>query len=98
MLIMVPPPPTQDFAKVLRATDPKNYPDDNHKPEMAIALTPFDVGAGDERWFAVVTSNPPPPQIAGFMDTVPEFRAAVGEETAAAFTEAVHKPEVGVGR
>ncbi|PAV77457.1 hypothetical protein WR25_12460 [Diploscapter pachys] len=35
--------PTKAQAKVLHANDPKNYPDDNHKPEMAIALTEFQL-------------------------------------------------------
>ncbi|KAE9547512.1 hypothetical protein FO519_009274 [Halicephalobus sp. NKZ332] len=35
--------PTKELAKVLHARDPKNYPDDNHKPEMTIALTDFEV-------------------------------------------------------
>jgi mannose-6-phosphate isomerase len=30
----------------LHAKDPKNYPDANHKPEMAIALTPFELLCG----------------------------------------------------
>lgn len=34
--------PDKQLAKVLHARDPKNYPDANHKPEMAIALTRFE--------------------------------------------------------
>jgi mannose-6-phosphate isomerase len=34
--------PDKETAKTLHARDPENYPDDNHKPEMAIALTPFE--------------------------------------------------------
>jgi mannose-6-phosphate isomerase len=34
--------PDKILARVLHAQDPKNYPDDNHKPEMAIALTEFE--------------------------------------------------------
>lgn len=33
--------PDKQLAQVLHSRDPKNYPDDNHKPEMAIALTHF---------------------------------------------------------
>ena len=32
----------QKHAEELHATKPDKYPDDNHKPEMAIALTPFE--------------------------------------------------------
>lgn len=34
--------PDKQLATILHAADPKNYPDDNHKPEMAIAVTPFE--------------------------------------------------------
>ena len=30
--------PNKDQAKLLRASDPAHYPDDNHKPEIAIAI------------------------------------------------------------
>jgi mannose-6-phosphate isomerase len=35
--------PNKSLAEKLFASDPKNYPDPNHKPEMAIALTDFQV-------------------------------------------------------
>ncbi|VDK42777.1 unnamed protein product [Anisakis simplex] len=38
--------PTKEQAKELRARDPAHYPDDNHKPEMAIALTDFQLLCG----------------------------------------------------
>uniref|UniRef100_A0A915JVY8 mannose-6-phosphate isomerase n=1 Tax=Romanomermis culicivorax TaxID=13658 RepID=A0A915JVY8_ROMCU len=38
--------PNKQQAKILHANDPKNYPDDNHKPEMAIALTEFEMLSG----------------------------------------------------
>jgi len=38
--------PDIPLAKILHQRDPKNYPDDNHKPEMAIAVTPFEVLCG----------------------------------------------------
>src|SRR5262249_43374689 len=31
--------PNKEHAKILHQLNPKEYPDDNHKPEMAIALT-----------------------------------------------------------
>ena len=34
--------PNKSLAERLHAKDSKNYPDDNHKPEMTIAITPFD--------------------------------------------------------
>ncbi|KAJ3021032.1 Mannose-6-phosphate isomerase [Thoreauomyces humboldtii] len=66
--------------KVLAADLHKNYPevykDPNHKPEMAVALTPFE---------AFINFRPLH-EIADFLRDFPEFRALVGEETAAAFT------------
>lgn len=34
--------PNKEYAKILHKQNPKEYPDDNHKPEMAIALTKFE--------------------------------------------------------
>ncbi|UJR14263.1 hypothetical protein I4U23_001254 [Adineta vaga] len=34
--------PNKEHAKLLHQQNPKEYPDDNHKPEMAIALTKFE--------------------------------------------------------
>ncbi|CAD8193261.1 unnamed protein product [Paramecium octaurelia] len=43
--------PNKEQAKILHATKPNLYPDDNHKPEMAIALTNFEalVGFADQQ-------------------------------------------------
>lgn len=38
--------PNKEFAKILHANDPVNYPDDNHKPEIAIALDKLTALAG----------------------------------------------------
>lgn len=34
--------PNRQQAKELHSKDPKNYPDDNHKPEISIALSEFE--------------------------------------------------------
>eukprot|EP00758_Cryptobia_borreli_P009261 Tbor_TRINITY_DN5463_c1_g1::TRINITY_DN5463_c1_g1_i4::g.25064::m.25064/K01809/manA, MPI; mannose-6-phosphate isomerase len=34
--------PSRSLAKVLHIKDPKNYPDQNHKPELVVALSPFE--------------------------------------------------------
>lgn len=41
--------PDKDVASRLHADDPTNYGDSNHKPEMAIALTPFEAMCGFRR-------------------------------------------------
>lgn len=38
--------PDKDFARVLHKLHPSVYRDDNHKPEMALALTEFEVLCG----------------------------------------------------
>jgi mannose-6-phosphate isomerase len=38
--------PTKELAKELHSKDPKNYPDANHKPEMTVALTEFEILCG----------------------------------------------------
>uniref|UniRef100_A0A914MHL0 mannose-6-phosphate isomerase n=1 Tax=Meloidogyne incognita TaxID=6306 RepID=A0A914MHL0_MELIC len=38
--------PTKEQAIYLHSKDPKNYPDANHKPELAIALTEFELLCG----------------------------------------------------
>jgi mannose-6-phosphate isomerase len=38
--------PDKALAAQLHARDPEHYPDDNHKPEIAIALTPFEAMCG----------------------------------------------------
>ncbi|KAK8164778.1 mannose-6-phosphate isomerase-like protein [Phyllosticta citrichinensis] len=67
--------PNKQLAEQLHAKDPKNYPDDNHKPEMTIAITPFDGLCGFR----------PLAEIAHFLSTVPSLRTLVGEEVASHF-------------
>ena len=38
--------PDKALAEKLHARDPKNYKDDNHKPEMALAVTEFEALCG----------------------------------------------------
>lgn len=67
--------PNKTLAEQLHARDPKNYPDDNHKPEMTIAVTPFEGFCGFR----------PLAEIAHFLESVPALRALVGEDAAAEF-------------
>uniref|UniRef100_A0A3Q2YRV7 Mannose-6-phosphate isomerase n=1 Tax=Hippocampus comes TaxID=109280 RepID=A0A3Q2YRV7_HIPCM len=64
--------PNRELAARLHAQFPEHYPDDNHKPEMAIALTHFQGLCGFR----------PVEEILGFLQSVPEFRALVGNEAA----------------
>jgi mannose-6-phosphate isomerase len=78
--------PNKSLAEQLHARDPKNYPDDNHKPEMAIAISPFQGLCGFR----------PLAEIAHFLDTVPPLRALVGEDVAKEFDEVAEDTTEGV--
>ncbi|KAG5360439.1 Mannose-6-phosphate isomerase [Yarrowia sp. B02] len=67
--------PDKALGAQLHAADPAHYPDANHKPEMAIALTDFEGFCGFR----------PLSEIEHFLDTVPEFRELVGDESAKQF-------------
>nr|POE75578.1 mannose-6-phosphate isomerase [Quercus suber] len=75
--------PNKKLAEQLHAKDSKNYPDDNHKPEMTIAVTPFDGLCGFR----------PLRETAHFLQTVPSLRELVGEDAAKKFVEAVKGKE-----
>ncbi|XP_055518501.1 mannose-6-phosphate isomerase [Leucoraja erinacea] len=64
--------PNKELAAKLHAQFPDRYPDKNHKPEMAIALTPFEALCGFR----------PVEEIIGFLKNVPEFHAVIGNEAA----------------
>ncbi|XP_038157234.1 mannose-6-phosphate isomerase [Cyprinodon tularosa] len=64
--------PNKELAASLHAQFPEHYPDNNHKPEMAIALTRFQGLCGFR----------PVEEILGFLQAVPEFHALVGSEAA----------------
>uniref|UniRef100_A0A7E4VMY5 mannose-6-phosphate isomerase n=3 Tax=Panagrellus redivivus TaxID=6233 RepID=A0A7E4VMY5_PANRE len=48
--------PTKDLAAALHARDPKNYPDANHKPEMTVALTEFEILCGFRKTEEIVAN------------------------------------------
>ncbi|KIW26029.1 mannose-6-phosphate isomerase, class I [Cladophialophora immunda] len=69
--------PNKKLAEKLHAKDPKNYPDDNHKPEMTLAITPFEGLCGFR----------PLNEIAHFLATIPPLRELVGESEAKGLEE-----------
>lgn len=75
--------PNKKLAEQLHKNDSKNYPDDNHKPEMTIAITPFDGLCGFR----------PLAEISHFFATVPSLNRLVGEAEADEFTSAVEGKE-----
>lgn len=71
--------PNKKLAEQLHKKDSKNYPDDNHKPEMTIAITPFDGLCGFR----------PLAEISHFFSTVPPLKKLVGESETEAYQSAV---------
>eukprot|EP00079_Xenopus_tropicalis_P027925 XP_012822360.1 PREDICTED: mannose-6-phosphate isomerase isoform X1 [Xenopus tropicalis] len=74
--------PDKALAKRLHTQFPQHYPDDNHKPEMAIALTPFRGLCGFR----------PIPEVVGFLKAVPEFYTLIGKEAAEKLEASVTRP------
>lgn len=62
--------PTKEHAEILHQERPDVYPDPNHKPEMAIALTRFEALCGFR----------PASEILNYFHEVQEFLAVVGQE------------------
>ncbi|KAL3467988.1 mannose-6-phosphate isomerase [Aspergillus heterothallicus] len=71
--------PNKKLAEQLHARDSKNYPDDNHKPEMTIAITPFEGLCGFR----------PLREIGHFLKAVAPLRYLVGVQTASEFEKVV---------
>lgn len=71
--------PDKVLGKILHEQDPKNYPDDNHKPEMAVAITDFEGFCGFK----------PLNEIADELQHLPEFKTIVGEDTAQEFINGI---------
>ncbi|XP_076979884.1 mannose-6-phosphate isomerase isoform X2 [Tamandua tetradactyla] len=64
--------PNKELAEKLHHQAPEHYPDVNHKPEMAIALTSFQGLCGFR----------PVEEIVAFLKEIPEFRFLIGENAA----------------
>lgn len=71
--------PNKKLAEQLHKKDSKNYPDDNHKPEMAIAITSFDGLCGFR----------PLGEISHFLSNVPALKKLVGTSEVEAFQSAI---------
>ncbi|KDE07466.1 mannose-6-phosphate isomerase [Microbotryum lychnidis-dioicae p1A1 Lamole] len=67
--------PDKKLAKKLYDERPDIYKDPNHKPEMAVALTPFSGFCGFRR----------PSEIASFLSSIPELASVVGDKVAESF-------------
>ncbi|KAJ5091508.1 Mannose-6-phosphate isomerase [Penicillium alfredii] len=75
--------PNKKLAEKLHAKDPQNYPDDNHKPEMTLAITPFEGLCGFR----------PLAELTHFLQAVEPLRKLVGIQTANEFEQIVKGSE-----
>ncbi|KAH7710919.1 Protein C05C8.7 [Aphelenchoides avenae] len=75
--------PTKEQASELHERDPKNYPDRNHKPELAYALTKFELLCGFR----------PATEIVENMRAFPELRKVMGEANCERFESLVEDGE-----
>ncbi|KAK9927843.1 hypothetical protein M0R45_025009 [Rubus argutus] len=73
--------PDKDLAKVLHKFMPNAYKDDNHKPEMALAMTHFEALCG------FITLE----ELKGVLDNVPEIVQVVGSEVANQVFDTTHE-------
>lgn len=64
--------PNKELAEKLHLQAPQHYPDANHKPEMAVALTSFQGLCGFR----------PVEEILTFLTKVPEFQFLIGDKAA----------------
>lgn len=76
--------PDKALAKKLHSVDPKNYPDDNHKPEMAIAVTEFEGFCGFK----------PLEEIAASIKSIPEFAEILGASLSEEFCNGIQSVTV----
>lgn len=67
--------PNKEQAEKLNQKDPKNYPDDNHKPEIAIVLTTLNTLVGFKN----------PNEILDNLNKYPPLKEFLGEETVSVF-------------
>ncbi|KAL4950674.1 mannose-6-phosphate isomerase [Aspergillus filifer] len=75
--------PNKKLAESLHERDSKNYPDDNHKPEMTIAITPFEGLCGFR----------PLKEIVHFLKAIAPLHGLVGADNATEFENAVRGSE-----
>lgn len=71
--------PDKKLAQILHKQDPKNYPDANHKPELAIALTEFHV----------LCDFRPHKEIANFMRLLAPLKQVAGNKSCELYQQLV---------
>ena len=59
--------PTKEQARLLHARDPEHYPDDNHKPELAVALDSLTALIGFKPFSGILETLERYPELANFV-------------------------------
>jgi len=72
--------PDKSLARVLHNRQPDMYKDDNHKPEMAVAITPFEALCSFQPAYSILEN----------MRATPELVALIGEHTVGALDDAAN--------
>ncbi|QOU20212.1 hypothetical protein BRETT_004864 [Brettanomyces bruxellensis] len=80
--------PDKSLGAKLHVADPSHYPDSNHKPEMAVAITDFEAFCGFK----------PLPEIDVLLQKIPEFYQLVGAEVAQTFHDKISSASQEDGR
>ncbi|RCN44138.1 phosphomannose isomerase type I [Ancylostoma caninum] len=78
--------PTKEEAAALHAKDPVHYPDPNHKPEMAIALTDFELLCGFRPAKEIYENLKGAPEVLSLAGGGDDLKSLLGEEPAAKAT------------
>lgn len=78
--------PDKKLAAQLHKQAPQHYPDDNHKPEMAIAVTDFEGFCGFK----------PLKELAVTLQTIPELNEIIGADIVEEFVSQI-KPDAEIG-
>ena len=73
--------PDKALAAQLHVRHPDQYKDDNHKPEMAVAITPFEALCSFQPAFSILEN----------LRATPELVELIGEDSVAAFDDATNK-------
>ena len=77
--------PDKALAEKIHKERPDVYKDPNHKPEIALAITPMEA----------LCQFRPLKEVASLLNSEPEFRTMVGEEAARAVEEAAASEDAG---
>lgn len=83
--------PDKELAERLHSENPTAYGDSNHKPEMAIALTPFEAMCGFRRLEEIAFLIKKHPEFANCLSQEAKLAVFLAQDDTTSQTEALHK-------